>query len=85
MNIINKYIIPLRKFLVLWLGQSISMLGSSMTGFPITIWAYEKTGSALVLSISGLLIMALSKCSINLHGITFKRYCLMLCITDNVY
>lgn len=57
MNIIHKYIIPLKKFWVLWLRQSISMLGSSMTGFAITIWAYETTGSALVLSISGLLIM----------------------------
>ncbi len=51
-------IIQLRNFILLWLGQSISSLGSSMTSFAITIWAFERTGSALTLSISGMLIMA---------------------------
>jgi len=53
-----KDIIKLRNFVLLWLGQSISSLGSSMTSFAITIWAFERTGSALTLSISGMLIMA---------------------------
>lgn len=57
MNIYNKYIVTLKNFWFLWFGQSISLLGTSMTGFVITIWAFEKTGSALVLSISGMLIM----------------------------
>lgn len=47
----------LKNFLILWFGQAVSGLGSSMTSFAITIWAYEKTGSALTLSISSLLIM----------------------------
>ncbi|MGX8797713.1 MFS transporter [Fusibacter sp. JL298sf-3] len=51
-------IFKLRNFILLWLGQSISSLGSSMTSFAITIWAFERTGSALTLSISGMLIMA---------------------------
>lgn len=54
----DKDIIKLRNFVLFWLGQSISSLGSSMTSFAITIWAFEKTGSALTLSISGMLIMA---------------------------
>lgn len=53
-----KDIIKLRNFVLLWFGQSISSLGSSMTSFAITIWAFERTGSALTLSISGMLIMA---------------------------
>jgi len=53
-----KDIIKLRSFVLLWFGQSISSLGSSMTSFAITIWAFERTGSALTLSISGMLIMA---------------------------
>lgn len=57
MNDMNKYILPLKNFWILWFGQSISLLGSSMTAFAITIWAFEETGSALVLSISGMLIM----------------------------
>ncbi len=40
----------LRNFWILWFGQSISLLGSAMTGFAITIWAYKETGRALVLS-----------------------------------
>jgi MFS family permease len=47
----------IKNFLMLWLGQSVSQLGSSMTGFAITIWAYEETGSVFALSIAGLLIM----------------------------
>lgn len=52
-----KDILKLKNFIMLWFGQSISTLGSSMTSFAITIWAFERTGSALTLSISGLLIM----------------------------
>jgi len=37
----------LRDFLVLWSTQSISQLGSSITGFALTLWLYEKTGSSL--------------------------------------
>ena len=37
----------MRTFILLWLTQSLSQLGSSMTSFALTIWLYEKTGSAL--------------------------------------
>lgn len=37
----------LRDFLILWSTQSISQLGSSITGFALTLWLYEKTGSSL--------------------------------------
>ena len=37
----------LKTFLVLWSTQSLSSLGSSMTNFALTLWLYEKTGSAL--------------------------------------
>ena len=37
----------LRDFTVLWSTQSLSQLGSAMTGFALTLWLYEKTGSAL--------------------------------------
>lgn len=36
-----------RTFLILWLSQSFSGLGSSMTGFALVIWAYNYQGSAL--------------------------------------
>ena len=38
---------PLRDFYILWSTQSLSHLGSSITSFALTLWLYEKTGSAL--------------------------------------
>jgi len=43
----------LRGFTIVMIGQLISMLGTNMTGFGLTIWAYEKTGSATALALVG--------------------------------
>jgi MFS family permease len=40
----------MREFTILWLGQIVSMLGSAMTWFAFTIWAWEKTGQATALA-----------------------------------
>ena len=40
-------IYELKTFLILWATQSLSQLGSAMTGFALTLWLYQKTGSAL--------------------------------------
>ena len=37
----------LKDFYILWSTQSLSQLGSAVTGFALTLWLYEKTGSAL--------------------------------------
>ncbi len=37
----------LKTFYILWSTQSLSQLGSATTGFALTLWLYEKTGSAL--------------------------------------
>jgi len=37
----------LKNFFILWSTQALSNLGSSMTSFALTLWLYEKTGSAL--------------------------------------
>ncbi|MBR4462603.1 MAG: MFS transporter [Erysipelotrichaceae bacterium] len=37
----------LKDFYTLWITQSLSQLGSSITAFALTLWLYEKTGSAL--------------------------------------
>lgn len=37
----------LRYFYIFWSTQTLSQLGSSMTVFALTLWLYEKTGSAL--------------------------------------
>lgn len=41
----------MRTFLIIWLGQLASLLGSEMTNFAITIWAWEVTGQATPLSL----------------------------------
>ncbi|MEO0707275.1 MAG: MFS transporter [Cyanobacteria bacterium J06649_5] len=40
----------MRTFLTIWLGQLVSLLGSEMTNFAITIWAWETTERATPLS-----------------------------------
>ena len=50
----NKNKTDLRDFYLLWSTQSLSQLGSAVTGFALTLWLYEKTGSAL--STAGLTI-----------------------------
>jgi len=37
-------------FAAIWGGQFVSLLGSSMTGFALSIWAWEVTGRATALS-----------------------------------
>ena len=37
----------LKYFYLLWSTQSLSQLGSAITAFALTLWLYEKTGSAL--------------------------------------
>jgi len=41
----------MRNFLIIWVGQIVSVLGSEMTNFAITIWAWELTGLATPLSL----------------------------------
>ncbi len=37
----------LRFFIILWLTQSLSALGSAMTNFALVVWLYQDSGSAL--------------------------------------
>lgn len=47
MNSIKTSLYDLKYFIILWLSQSFSALGSSMTNFALIIWSYEQYGSAL--------------------------------------
>jgi len=40
----------MRSFTILWLGQILSIIGSAMTWFAFTIWAWEVTGKASALA-----------------------------------
>lgn len=40
-----------KSYIVFWLSQSVSQLGSSMTSFALIIWAYKQTNSAMSVSL----------------------------------
>jgi len=35
----------MRIFIVIWLGQLVSLVGSGLTSFALGLWVYERTGS----------------------------------------
>lgn len=47
---IKNSIRELRTFLILWITQSFSELGSAITNFALVIWSYQQQGSALTTS-----------------------------------
>jgi DHA3 family macrolide efflux protein-like MFS transporter len=38
-------------FSIVWIGQIVSVMATNMSGFALTIWAFEKTSSATVLGL----------------------------------
>ena len=49
----ERFLSGMQGFTVVWFGQLISFLGTSMTQFALTIWAWEKTGVATTLALVG--------------------------------
>jgi len=48
----------MRAFVIILIGQIISMLGTTMTHFGLTIWIYEQTGEATPLALMGFFYFA---------------------------
>ncbi|MCA9897402.1 MAG: MFS transporter [Anaerolineales bacterium] len=44
-------------FTIVWIGQLVSLLGTNMTNFALTIWAFEQTGRATDLALIGFFFM----------------------------
>ena len=40
-----------KRYIIFWLSQACSQLGSSMTAFALILWAYTKNGSAMTVSL----------------------------------
>ena len=40
-------------FLIVWLGQAVSLIGTGMTRFALMIWAWDQTGQATALALVG--------------------------------
>ena len=43
----------MKAFIIVAIGQAISLIGSGMTQFAIVIWAWQETGQATVLALTG--------------------------------
>jgi hypothetical protein len=41
----------MQTFLLIWVGQLISLLGSGLTGFALSVWVFQRTGSATQLTL----------------------------------
>ncbi|HNB54823.1 MAG TPA: MFS transporter [Anaerolineales bacterium] len=61
-------------FTTIWLGQLISVLATNMTGFALTIWAYEKTGQATALALVQVFFMAPFLLTSLFAGVMVDRY-----------
>jgi MFS transporter, DHA3 family, macrolide efflux protein len=47
----------IKKFLVVWMGQLISLVGSGLTSFALGIWVYQRTGSITKFAIISVCVM----------------------------
>ena len=61
-------------FTVVWLGQIISVLATNMTQFGLTIWVYEKTGSATALGLMQVFFLAPFLLMSPIAGVMVDRY-----------
>ncbi len=43
----------MRTFVTIWIGQVISIVGSSLTNFGLGVWIYQQTGEAMARPPSG--------------------------------
>ncbi|MFN8373388.1 MAG: MFS transporter [Anaerolineae bacterium] len=53
MNSTKPALSGMRAFTLVWIGQFVSILGTAMTQFGLTIWAYQITGQATALALVG--------------------------------
>jgi hypothetical protein len=44
----------MKTFLVIWFGQLISIIGSGLTGFALSVWMFEQTGQATPIALNAL-------------------------------
>ena len=64
----------MRKFIVIWIGQLASLLGSEMTNFAITIWAWQVTGQATPLSLIFFFVQTPRVAASLFAGVLVDRY-----------
>jgi MFS family permease len=71
-------------FTLVWFGQLVSVLATQMTQFGLTIWVFEKTGSATALGLMGTFFMTPFLIMSPIAGVMVDRYNrkLMMAVSD---
>ena len=71
-------------FYIVWAGQLLSMLGTAMTQFALTIWAYERTGQATALALVGFFYVTPLLVLSPFAGVVVDRYSrkLLMMVSD---
>jgi MFS family permease len=64
----------MRNFFIIWFGQLVSTIGSSMTSFAIEIWAWEITGKATTLTLVGFFSLLPSIIITPISGVIVDRF-----------
>ncbi|WP_026736235.1 MFS transporter [Fischerella sp. PCC 9605] len=64
----------LRNFLIIWLGQLVSAIGSQMTTIALEIWAWEVTGKATTLALVGFFGLLPSILITPISGVIVDRF-----------
>ncbi|NJM71509.1 MAG: MFS transporter [Scytonema sp. RU_4_4] len=63
----------MRTLIIIWLGQIVSIIGSSMTGFAFSIWVWELTGQATSLALFGFFAQVPQILMIPIAGVIVDR------------
>jgi len=71
-------------FTTIWIGQFVSLLGSAMTRFAISVWAWQTTGQATSLALIGFFSFAPTVLLAPLAGVLIDRHSrkLVLILSD---
>ncbi|MBC6436468.1 MFS transporter [Nostoc sp. HG1] len=64
----------MRNFFIIWFGQLVSTIGSSMTSFAIEIWAWEITGKVTTLTLVGFFSLLPSIIITPISGVIVDRF-----------
>jgi len=64
----------MRLFVVIWLGQFLSLLGTYMSQFALSIWAWQKTGEATTLALVALFSFGPSVIMLPIAGALVDRW-----------
>jgi MFS family permease len=64
----------LRTFFIVWFGQLISLIGSQLTGFALSVWVYDETRSVMWIALTQIALFAPHVILAPLAGVLADRW-----------